>query len=199
MLQSDEKQKYGYIDGEVLDRTLKGNIKIIENTYGGKVAQRDGRTLEIVSEVEKELEVKIFNSKTRSLDNLDNVEVLLRLQDKIDKFEEEEQTIKRIKKERSELYCLRCFSLKYHNKLPDDFDVKGHLAENNQEQLMTKIFKKHTNSPTFYLYLVDVMDIAGSLKEYVFNRLLEEDVEFCVVINKLDIVNEKYLNRHAIL
>ena len=86
MLQSDDKQKYGYIDGQVMGKTLKGNIKIIENTYGGKVAQRDGKTMEIVSEVEKELDVKIFNSKTKSLDNLDNVDVLLRLQDKIDKF-----------------------------------------------------------------------------------------------------------------
>ena len=54
---------------------------------------------------------------------------------------------------------------------------------------MNKLFKKHKNSPIFYIYLIDVMDIAGSLKEYVFNRLLEEDVEFCVVINKLDIIN----------
>ena len=64
---------------------------------------------------------------------------------------------------------------------------------------MTKLFKKHTNSPIFYIYMVDVMDIAGSLKEYVLNRLLEENVEFCVVVNKLDIINEKYLNKHAIL
>ena len=62
---------------------------------------------------------------------MDSVEVLLRLQERLDKFEEEEQTIKRIKKERNELYCLRCYSLKYHNKLPSDYDVPD-PADNNQ-------------------------------------------------------------------
>jgi hypothetical protein len=34
----------------------------------------------VINAVEKEIGVKIFNSKTKKLDNLDNVEVLLRLQ-----------------------------------------------------------------------------------------------------------------------
>lgn len=64
---------------------------------------------------------------------------------------------------------------------------------------MSKVFKKHKNIPTFYIYLVDVLDIAGSFKKYVFDRFIEENVDFCIAINKLDIVNEKYLNRHKIL
>lgn len=47
--------------------------------------------------------------------------------------------------------------------------------------------------------MVDVLDVAGSFKKYVFNSLLKANVDFCIVVNKLDIVNEKYLNRHMIL
>lgn len=198
-LQTEDKYKYGFIKQEVLDRSVEGNIKIIENTYGEKVNKQDSKTLEIVGEVEKELNVKIFNNATKKLDNLDQVEVLLRLQEKIDQFEEENQTIKRIKKNRNELYCQRCYSLKYHNKLPQEYDVPETLSVNNQEALMDKILKKHHKLPTLFLYLIDVLDIAGSLKKYIFIRLLEADVKFAIIINKLDIVNQKYLNKHIIL
>ena len=33
-LQSADKHKYGYIQEEVLNRSVKDNVKIIENTYG---------------------------------------------------------------------------------------------------------------------------------------------------------------------
>lgn len=125
--------------------------------------------------------------------------MLLRLQEKIDQYEEENQTIKRIKKNRNELYCQRCYSLKYHNKLPQEYDVPETLSVNNQEALMDKILKKHHKLPTLFLYLIDILDIAGSLKKYIFIRLLEADVKFAIIINKLDIVNQKYLNKHIIL
>jgi ribosome biogenesis GTPase A len=64
---------------------------------------------------------------------------------------------------------------------------------------MSKIIKKHNSLPTTFIYLIDVLDIAGTFKKYVFDRLLDADVTFCVVINKLDIVNLKYLNQHLIL
>lgn len=70
---------------------------------------------------------------------------------------------------------------------------------NNQILLMDKVFHKHENIPTFFIYVVDVLDIAGSLKKYVFDRLIDANVDFCVAVNKLDIVNEKYLNRHLLL
>lgn len=70
----------------MLDRSVQGNIKLIENSYGEKVSQEDSKTLEIVREVEKELGINIFNNTTRKLDNLDHVEVLLRLQEKIDQY-----------------------------------------------------------------------------------------------------------------
>lgn len=43
--------------------------------------------MEMIHEVERELDVKIFNNKTKKLDYLDNVQVLLRLQEKIDEYE----------------------------------------------------------------------------------------------------------------
>lgn len=43
--------------------------------------------MEMIQEVERELDVKIFNNKTKKLDYLDNVQVLLRLQEKIDEYE----------------------------------------------------------------------------------------------------------------
>ena len=64
---------------------------------------------------------------------------------------------------------------------------------------MAKVLKKHQNTPTFFIYMIDVLDIAGSFKKYVFNTLIQANVDFCIVVNKLDIVNEKYLNRHMIL
>jgi GTPase Era involved in 16S rRNA processing len=53
--------------------------------------------------------------------------------------------------------------------------------------------------PTVYFYVIDVLDIAGSFKKFVFDRLLAENIDFCVVINKVDIINQKYLNKHLIL
>lgn len=64
---------------------------------------------------------------------------------------------------------------------------------------MSKAFNKHKSGPTFFIYLLDVLDLSGSFKKYVFQRLLESGQEFCIVINKLDIVNEKYVNKHFIL
>lgn len=54
---------------------------------------------------------------------------------------------------------------------------------------MDKVFKKHKELPVLYLFLVDVLDIAGSFRKYVFDRLIKKDVSFVVVVNKLDIVN----------
>lgn len=64
---------------------------------------------------------------------------------------------------------------------------------------MDKVFKKHKDLPVIYLYVVDILDIAGSFQKYVFDRLLNQKPEFVVVVNKLDIANEKYLNKHLIL
>ena len=51
-LQSEDRGKYGFIQAEVLGRSVKGNIKIIENTYGSKATNNDSKTLEIINSVE---------------------------------------------------------------------------------------------------------------------------------------------------
>ena len=64
---------------------------------------------------------------------------------------------------------------------------------------MNKVFKKHKDLPVTYLYVLDILDIAGSFKRYVFNRLIDQKSEIFIVLNKLDIANEKYLNKHFIV
>lgn len=64
---------------------------------------------------------------------------------------------------------------------------------------MSKVFKKHKEAPVIYLYVVDILDIAGSLQKYVFDRLIDRQVELAIVVNKLDIANEKYLNKHLVM
>lgn len=73
-------------------------------------------------EVEKESGIKIFNEKTNEMENLDNLDVLMRLEQKIDKYEENEQLAKRQSKTRKQIICFRCFSLKHHNRLPQEYD-----------------------------------------------------------------------------
>ena len=64
---------------------------------------------------------------------------------------------------------------------------------------MDRVTKKHKELPAIYLYVVDILDIAGSFQKYLFDRLLNQKADFVVVVNKLDIANEKYLNKHLIL
>lgn len=64
---------------------------------------------------------------------------------------------------------------------------------------MNKVFKKHKDVPVVYLYVVDILDVAGSFQKYVFDRLIDQKSETVVILNKLDIANEKYLNKHLIL
>lgn len=53
------------------------------------MSNNDDKTMTMIQEVEKDLNIKIFDNRSKKLNNLDNVEVLLRLQEKIDKHEEE--------------------------------------------------------------------------------------------------------------
>ena len=54
---------------------------------------------------------------------------------------------------------------------------------------MNKVFKKHKDIPVVYLYVVDILDVAGSFQKYVFDRLINEKSETIVILNKLDIAN----------
>ncbi len=71
----------------MLSRGVDANIKLIEASYGARIDSAESKSLEMIQAVERELDVKIFNNQTRRLDHLDNVQVLLRLQEKIDEYE----------------------------------------------------------------------------------------------------------------
>jgi hypothetical protein len=37
---------------------------------------------------------------------------------------------------------------------------------------MSKVLKKHKDLPVMYLYVVDILDLAGTLQKYAFDRLM---------------------------
>jgi hypothetical protein len=39
---------------------------------------------------------------------------------------------------------------------------------------MAKVFKKHNEIPVLYIYVVDILDIAGSFQKYVFDMLINQ-------------------------
>ena len=57
--------------------------------------------------------------------------------------------------------------------------------------------KSHHDS-THYLFVVDVLDIFGTLRRDLVIKLLEKAIPFSVVINKCDILNDKYLAQNLI-
>ena len=134
--------------------------------------------------------------------NLDNVAVLMTLQEKIDKYEQENQTLKRSKKIRKELLCYRCHSLKYHNHLPEEYDEEVNEGGLNldREYVLEKVFKRHKSyqDGTHFLFVVDALDIFGTLRKDLVIKLLEKAIPFSVVINKCDILNEKYVSQSSV-
>jgi hypothetical protein len=56
--------------------------------------------------------------------------------------------------------------------LPEEYDVPEGLTVNNQEEIMSKVLKKHKDLPVMYLYVVDILDLAGTLQKYAFDRLM---------------------------
>ena len=65
------------------------------------------------------MNVNIFNKKTNELDNIDNLDVLMMLEQKMEDYEKQAQVAKVTPKVRDKLLCYRCFCLKYHNRLPE--------------------------------------------------------------------------------
>lgn len=98
------------------------------------------------------------------MENLDNVDVLMRLEEKIDQYEEKEQLTKRQKKSRKEIICFRCFSLKHHNRLPEQYDTDLGFTSNTTEFIMSKILNRHKDRPVEYLFMVDAFDILGTFQ-----------------------------------
>lgn len=61
--------------------------------------------------------------------------------------------------------------------------------------MIDKVFNKHKTYPdvTHFLFVVDALDVFGTLKQDLVFKLLEKGTPFSVVINKCDILNQKYL------
>jgi len=61
--------------------------------------------------------------------------------------------------------------------------------------VLEKVFNKHKSyqNETHYLFVVDGMDLFGTLRKDLVHKLLEKDIQFSIVINKCDIINQKYI------
>jgi hypothetical protein len=121
----------------------------------------------------------------------------------MEEYESQNQLSKRTPKHRSNILCYRCWCLKNYNRLPEEYDYNEGFITEKAEVVMRKIFNKHRGNPHVeYFYVLDVLDLLGSLQEWLLGKLLVEGVPFSIVINKIDIINGKYLNQtniHAVI
>jgi hypothetical protein len=77
--------------------------------------------------------------------------------------------------------------------LPDEYNkVDMIIDETDEKQLLERIFNR--KGDTYYLYLVDVFDVCGSLTEVVLERLFVSRMQFSILLTKFDMVNRKYFN-----
>jgi ribosome biogenesis GTPase A len=68
----------------------------------------------------------------------------------------------------------------------------------DKDIVLKKVFKKHENIEVYYLYVVDSLDILGSLREELIFSLLEKGIRFGIVLNKYDLLNQKYLAQNLV-
>lgn len=59
---------------------MEENAERIDNVYGEKVREKDAKILNIMHEVERESGIKIFNESSNKLENLNNLEVLMKFE-----------------------------------------------------------------------------------------------------------------------
>lgn len=91
------------------------------------------------------------------------------------------------------MLCRRCFYLKHHNRLPDEQNnVNFILDQTDEKQLLERIFSK--KGETFYMYLVDIFDVCGTMTATVLERLFLSNMKFVILLTKYDMVNRKYFN-----
>ena len=79
LLQSKDKNKYGYITEEILTEATEQNKARLSSSYQEKIKTKDAKFLNILHEIEQESGVSIFDPKSSELQNLNNLEVLNRL------------------------------------------------------------------------------------------------------------------------
>ena len=99
-LQSQDKQKYGYITDKILSETVEANKNELKKTLSSRISSKDERIKEFLCEVEKESGISIFNKKTGEMENINDLEVIMRLEEKIEAYEEEHQLSNKYMKER---------------------------------------------------------------------------------------------------
>lgn len=81
------------------------------------------------------------------------------------KYEQTEQLAKKTPKVREKIFCYRCHCLRYHNRLPEEYDHD--FTEDKAEFLMRKILNKHKENIE-YFYVVDVFDMLGTFQDWIF-------------------------------
>lgn len=67
----------------------------------------------------------------------------MRLEDKISQYEQENQSLNRHSKDRTNILCFRCFSLKHHNRLPEEYDRDFDFSTPASEFILSKVFNRH--------------------------------------------------------
>lgn len=71
-------------------------------------------------EVQEELGITILDPSSKKLEEINDIDILLKIEEKIEALNQERQTLVQKEYKRKELYCRRCYYLKHHNQLPDE-------------------------------------------------------------------------------
>lgn len=75
----------------------------------------------------------------------------------------------------------------------------GEVVPGSEEEIMERVLSKHKKHPVHYLYLVDPLDLLGTLTPYPLISLLRQESPTAIVISKQDIVNQRYLNSQQLV
>lgn len=62
---------------------------------------------------------------------------------------------------------------------------------------MNKMLNRHKQRQVEYLFMIDAFDILGTFQEWLFNRLMQNNLKVTLVVNKLDVLNKEYLNESS--
>ena len=108
------------------------------------------------------------------MENINDLEVIMRLEEKIEAYEEEHQLTNKYQRERKELLCFRCFSLKHHHRLPEAYDKDNEFSTDSTEFILSKVFNRHKDRTVEYFFVVDIFDVLGTFQEWLFSKLVQQ-------------------------
>lgn len=66
------------------------------------------------------------------------------------------------------------------------------------EFILNKVFNRHKGQEVEYFYMVDALDILGTFQEWLFKRLIQNQLQVTLVVNKIDVMHKDYLNESAL-